>query len=64
MLARMLKLLSFKNKRNIFNTFFESQFKHYSLIWMFHNRYANNYINRLYERALKIVYNDYESSSD
>ena len=29
---------------------------------MFHSRYTNNKINRLHERALRIVYNDYESS--
>ena len=29
---------------------------------MFYNQYINNKINRLHERALQIVYNDYESS--
>ena len=40
----------------------ESQFKYCLLIWMFHSRYTNNKINRLHERALQIVYNNYESS--
>ena len=29
---------------------------------MFHNRYINHKINKLYERALRIVYNDHFSS--
>ena len=29
---------------------------------MFHSRHTNNKINRLHERALRIVYNDYEST--
>jgi len=31
---------------------------------MFHNRSINNKINRLHERALRLVYADYESSFD
>ena len=31
---------------------------------MFHNRTLNNRINRIHERALRIVYNDYDSSFD
>ena len=64
LLVRVSKFLTLKKKRDIFSTFVESQFKHYLLIWMFHSRCGNNKINRLHERALKIVYNDYESSFD
>ena len=35
----------------------ESQFKYYPVVWMFHSRRTNE-INRLYERALRTVYND------
>ena len=61
-LARMSKLLSFKKRRIIFKSFVESQFKYCPLIWMFYGRLTNNKINRLHERALRIVYNDYEST--
>ena len=61
-LARMSKLLSFEKRRIIFKSFVESQFKYCPLIWMFHGRLTNNKINRLHERALRIVYNDYEST--
>ena len=61
-LARMSKCLTFKKKRVIFKAFVESQFQYCPLVWMFHNRHTNNKVNRLHERALRIVYNDYESS--
>ena len=54
--------LSFEKRRIIFKSFVESQFKYCPLIWMFHGRLTNNKINRLHERALRIVYNDYEST--
>ena len=44
--------------RNIFKFFFESQFKYCPLIWMFCSREASNKINKLHERALRIVYQD------
>ena len=39
----------------------ESQFNYWPLIWMFHSKTLNNNINRLHERALRIVYFDYKS---
>ena len=44
------------------NSFFDSQFNYCPLIWMFHSRSVNNKINRLQERVLGIVYNDFKSS--
>ena len=41
--------------------FIESQFNYCPLIWMVHSRALNNKINRIHERALKIVYSDYNS---
>ena len=58
----MSKLLSFEKGGVIFKSFVECQFKYCPLIWMFHSRHTNNKINRLHERALRIVYNDYEST--
>ena len=56
-LSRMSSFLSFDKKRIIFKAFFESQFKYCPLVWMFHGREVNQRINRLHERALRIVYN-------
>ena len=41
--------------------FIESQFNYCPLIWMLHSRALNNKINRIHERASKIVYFDYNS---
>ena len=37
-------------------TFIQSQFNYCSLTWMFHSRILNNKINKLHERALRLVY--------
>ena len=34
------------------------------LVWMFHSRMLNNRINKIHERALRIVYNDDHSTFD
>ena len=39
-----------------------AQFNYCLLIWMFHSRTLNNKINKLHERALRLVYKDYISS--
>ena len=36
--------------------FITSQFSYCPLIWMFHSRNLNNKINRIHERALRLVY--------
>ena len=52
----MVNLLFFKNKRTHSKAFLEFQFKYCPIVWMFHSRRTNNKINRLHERALRIVY--------
>ena len=42
--------------------FIESKFSDCPLIWMFCSRQMNNKINRLQERGLRIVYDDYITS--
>ena len=55
---RVAKFLPFKKRRILFKAFIESQFKYCPLVWMFHGRQINDKINKLHERALRIVYND------
>ena len=55
-LARMSKYLKFEQRRIVFKTFVESQFGYCPLVWMFHSRRLNLKINKLHERALRIVY--------
>ena len=44
--------------RLIMRTFITSQFNYAPLTWMFHSRTLNNKINRIHERALRLVYED------
>ena len=60
----MRKYLDFSKVRLLLKSFFESRFKCCPLTWMFYSRKTNNRINKLHERTLRLVYNDYESFED
>ena len=57
-LTRVAKFLPFKKSRILFKALTESQFKYCPLVWMYHGRQIDDKINKLHERALRIVYND------
>ena len=61
-LARIASILPFQKRHILLKTFIESQFSYCPLIWMFCSASMNKKINRIHERALRIVYRDYESS--
>ena len=61
-LARVSNFMSVNQKRVIMNAFIYSQFSYCPLIWMCHSRTLNTKINKLHERALRLVYNDNISS--
>ena len=63
-LSRVANLLSFNKRRALFKAFVESQFKYCLIVWMLHSRRTNSKINRLHERALRIVYDDDVSTVD
>ena len=42
--------------------FIASEFGYCPLVWMFHSRKLNSRVNKLHERALRIVYQDYAPS--
>ena len=54
--------MTLEKHRIVTKRFIESQFNYWSLIWMFHSRTINNKINRIHERALRMVYSDFKSS--
>ena len=56
--------MPYKNRTALMKAFIESQFNYCPLIWMFHSRTMNNKINRIHERALRLVYSDHVSSFD
>ena len=57
-LARISKYIDKQKLKILMNTFITSHFNYNPLVWMFHNRTINNKINRLHERALRIVYDN------
>ena len=64
-LARVSRFMNMEKRRTIMRAFITSQFGYCPLVWMFHSRTLNNRINKIHERALRIVYNDdYSSFND
>ena len=61
-LMRISKYLNEDKLKVIMKTFIESQFNYCPLIWMCHSRILNNKINKLHERALRVVYKNDELS--
>ena len=61
-LARVTRFLPYHRKRDLLKAFIESQFSYCPLIWMFCSRKMNRKINHIHERALRLVYDDYNSS--
>ena len=57
-LARISKFMDKEKLKKLLKTFILSQFNYCPLVWMNHNRTLNNKINRLHERALRLVYNE------
>ena len=53
-----------EQKKLLYMSFIEAQFKYCPLTWMFYSRSCNNKINKLHERALRLVYDDSESPFD
>ena len=63
-LARMSNFMSVNQKQLIINAFIYSQFNYCPVISMCHSRSLTTKINRIHERALRIVYNNNCSSFD
>ena len=63
-LARILHYMDLNKRRNLMKAFITSQFSYCPLIWMFHSHNLNNKINRIHERALRLVYQNNLSFSE
>ena len=61
-LVRIMPYICISKRKLLMNVFFKAQFSYCPLVWMCHSRSMNNKINRLYERCLRIIYNDKTSS--
>ena len=57
--------MNLQQRKTLMKAFVISQFNYCPLLWMFHSRKLNNKINKLHERALRIVYkDDYSTFND
>ena len=61
-LARIYKYLDPKSKYIIYNSFVASNFNYCPIVWHFCGQVNNNKLEKLQERSLRIIHNDYESS--
>ena len=59
-LARIANYVDISKKRSIMNVFILSKVSYCPLIWMFHSRKFNHRINKIHERALRMLYNDHQ----
>ena len=61
-LGKVSQFISIHKQRMTFKAFTTSEFGYCPLVWMFCSRKLNSRVNKLHERALRIVYQDYGSS--
>ena len=57
-LARVANFMTLEKCRLVMKTYVFSQFNYCPFAWMCHSRKLNNKLNRLQNRALRIVYSD------
>ena len=63
-LSRVAKIIDKPKCKMLYNSFVISNYRYSPLIWMFCGKTANNEINRVHKRALRIVLRDYDRSFD
>ena len=61
-LLLIVSCMTFDQRRLILNSFIASHFPYCLIVWMFHSRKLNERINHIDERALRIVYKDFNLS--
>ena len=55
-LARIFKYVETSKRRVLVNSFITSQFSYCPLIWMFHSRRMEHKVNKIHERALRLIH--------
>ena len=63
-LVRVVNFMDLAKRRSLMKAFITSQFNCCLLFWMFHSRQLNNRINKIQERALRLVYKDNKLTFD
>ena len=59
---KMCQIHELGKKRLIFKAFIISQFIYFPLLWMIHTKQLNNRINSLHEKALRVTFQNRNSS--
>ena len=60
--SRVANFITFEQAKLLYNSFIMSNFGYCPLIWMFCGKTANEEINRIHKRALRRLYNDFNSN--
>ena len=60
--ARISQYTNIHKRIMTMKSFIASEFGYCPLVWMFHSRKSNSRVNKLHEKALRNVYQDYTSS--
>ena len=63
-LSWMASSLKLKQRKLLLSAFITVQFSYTPVIWMFHSRKLNDWINHIHERALRLVHKGHTSSFD
>ena len=61
-LTRLSKYMSLQKRHILIKSFITSQFNNCPIVWMCHSRSLNNKVNHIHERALRVIYQDFQSS--
>ena len=61
-LTRIVNYMNLSKRKALMKTFVISQFNYCPLVWMFHSRKLNHRISSIHERALRVTYQDYQST--
>ena len=57
-LPRVRNYMNKKKRHILVNAFITSQFSYWPFIWMFYSKTMDNRINKIYKKALRLVYKD------
>ena len=57
-LRRIVNFMDLAKRKSLMKAFTTTHLHYFPLIWMFHSRQLNNRINKIQERALRLVYKD------
>ena len=61
-LIRLKRFLDFEEKKTLINSYFYSNFNYCPLVWMFSSAKSLNKVESLQKRALRFLYDNYDSS--